>query len=491
MVCAGTPLALLRFSGRGARLGRPLRSVATCCALLALARSSGAGDALDLPTYLAEVRERNPVIQSARARAAALEHRERPARSWDDPFVAIGPDGFAEGRGGAEMVRYQISQTVPFPGKRGARGDAASERAASAEADAETLERQLVIAATQTFYRLLHAQRALELNRELTDLVADAEASGKARYRTGDAAHHQWLLAKAELGVLATEHVRLEGDAMGLRAEINELRDRPPDAPLEKLAADLPTASLPVEGPSPGESSESQSLDAIVRAAEADRRTALLAPLPDLVVQGMVEDPRHGMEERRWGVMFGVTIPLYWPSKQRELLAAAERERDAALSEQQALENRLAAELARARAELATAHRALELYERDVVPATEMALESARSGYAVGRVLLTDLVAVARARREQALEQLAVRIDVALARLRIEELLSTPAVLRLAPATPTLFGTGMGGSMRAGGMRAGMAGPTAIRVGSGMGLGAARGMAEGNADESDSPMRGM
>jgi outer membrane protein TolC len=461
--------------------------------VVSLARSSGAEDALDLAAYLTEVRARNPVLESARARVAALEHRERPARAWDDPFVAVGPDGFAEeGGGGAEMVRYQISQTVPFPGKRGARGDAAAERAGSAAADAETLERQLVVAATQTFYRLLHAQRALELNRELTDLVADAEASGKARYRTGDAAHHQWLLAKAELGVLATERVRLEGDATGLQAEINELRNRPSDAPLGRLVADLPTASLPVESPSPGESSESQSLDALVRAAEADHRFALLAPLPDLVVQGMVEDPRHGMEERRYGVMFGVTIPLYWPSKQRELLAAADRERDAAISEKEALENRLAAELARARAELATAHRALELYERDVVPATEMALESARSGYAVGRVLLTDLVTVARARRGQALEQLAAQIDVALARLRIEELLSTPAVLRLAPATPTLFGTGMGGSMRAGAMRAGMAGPTAIRVGSGMGLGAARGMAgQGDTGEPDSAMRGM
>jgi hypothetical protein len=93
-----------------------------------------------------------------------------------DPFVAIGPDGFAEGRRGAEMVRYQVSQTIPFPGKRGARGAAASERTASAEADVATLERQLTVVATQAFYRLLHVQGALELNRELTDLVADAEA---------------------------------------------------------------------------------------------------------------------------------------------------------------------------------------------------------------------------------------------------------------------------------------------------------------------------
>jgi outer membrane protein, heavy metal efflux system len=474
------------------RRRRRVRFFRAAYILLAIARSSGAEQALDLPSYLAEVRDRNPVIQSARARVAALERREWPARSWDDPFIAIGPDGLSEGAWRAEMVRYQVSQSIPFPGKRGARGEAAAERAGSAGADAATLERQLVVTATQTFYRLLFAQRSLELNRELTELVADAEASGKARYRAGDAAHHQWLLAKAELGVLATERVRLEGDATGLQGEINELRNRRVDTPLGSLTADLPSASTPLEEPSPGESPESHSLDALIRAAEADRRSAALAPLPDVVVQGMMDDPRHGMEERSYGVMFGVTVPLFWPLKQRELLAAAERERDAAVAEKEALENRLAAELARARAELTTSRRALELYEREIAPATEMALESARSGFAVGRVALTDLVAVARVRREQTLEQFASQIDLALARLRIEELLSTPAVMRLAPETPTLFGTGMGGPMRAGAMRAPLAGPTAIRLGSGMGLGAARGKAGGgDAADSDSGMRGM
>jgi outer membrane protein TolC len=484
-------LAAAARAGVDARHSRRIRSVWTACVLLAIARAATAEEALDLRAYLAEVRDRNPVIQSARARASALEQRVWPARLWDDPFVAIGPDEFTTETDRAEMVRYQVTQTIPFPGKRGARGDAVAQRADSARADAATLERQLVVAATQAFYRLLLAQRALELNRELSDLVADAEASGRARYQAGEAAHHQWLLAKAELGVLATERIRIEGDATGLQAEINELRSLPVDAPVGRLTADLPTALHPEQEPSAGSSPEADSLDALVRAAEADRRAALLAPLPDVVVQGMAEDPRHGMEDTRYGVMFGISVPLFWPAKQRALLAAAERERDAALAEKVALENRLAAELARARTEFTTARRAVELYAREIVPATEMALASARSGFAVGRVALSDLVAVARAQREQALEQLAARIDVALARLRIEELLSAPSVLRLAPETPTLFGTGMGGSMPAAGMRAPMAGPTAIRMGSGMGLGAGRGAAGGAEAEPETGMPGM
>jgi outer membrane protein TolC len=439
--------------------------------LLSAAGPSLAEESLDLDGYLEQVRTANPALVAARERAAGSAHRVLPARAWDDPFLAIGPDGIAEGGGGPELLRYQVSQSIPFPGKRSARGVAAEERSQSAAADVETVERQVIVAATQTFYRALYTERALELNRELTLLVDEAAASGKARYRTGEGAHHEWLLAKAELGVFATERVRLESDVVGLRAELNELRDRPADASFGALVAELAVGGDDGVFASIPESPEIRSLASVARATEAERRGAALAPLPDLVVQGMLEDPRDPMEDRMWGVMFGISIPLFWPWKQRELLFAAERERDAALAEKKTIENRLGAELARARAELTAARRTVALYEADVLPATEMALAAARSGYVVGRVSLSDLVGVARARRTQALEHLAARIDFALAHTRIEELLSAPPVLRLAPAAPTLFGTGMA----AGGMRGGMAPQTAIRVGRGMGLGAARG----------------
>lgn len=468
----------------------PARSlVATLTIVLAGATAAFGGDSLELDEFLAQVRSAHPGLAAARLRAGAVARAVGPARAWDDPFVAIGPDGIAESGGGAELVRYQVSQSIPFPGKRAARGDAAEATAGSAEAEVGAAERRLAVAATQLFYRAVHTARALDLNRDLSALVGDAAASGEARYRTGGAAHHEWLLATAELGVLATERARLDGEASGLRAEMNELRDQPPDAPLGTLVLGPVTDDDPE--PSPAEASpELLALDAAVRGAEAERRGALLAPLPDVVVQGMLEDPRDPMEDRMWGFMVGVTVPLFWPWKQGELLAAAERARDAALAERRALANRLGAEVVRARAELATARRTLELYDRDVLPATEMALASARTGYAVGGVSLSDLIAVARSNRAQALERLGARIDVELARTRLRELLSDPPVLRLAPASPTLFatGTGMGGGMASGAAMT-RSPPTAVRLGRGVGTGAARG--GGVADTGGASMGGM
>ncbi|MGH7819603.1 MAG: TolC family protein, partial [Candidatus Binatia bacterium] len=216
------------------------------------------------------------------------------------------------------------------------------------------------------------------------------------------------------LGVLETDGIRLAAARKALRAALNELRSRPPEA-VEPLG-DLPPAA-PVAEPVVAASPERDSLDARLREATAERRSAFLAYFPDLLVQGMAEQPRdRGMEEPMWGAMLGVSLPVFWFRKQEELLAAADAEREAALAEHRSLENRLEAEIVAAREALETARATADLYEGSVLPATELALASARSGYAVGRVALPDLVSVARARTVQALEHLAARIDVELAR---------------------------------------------------------------------------
>jgi outer membrane protein, heavy metal efflux system len=415
-------------------------------------------------------------------RAEARAGRVDPAGTLDDPFFAAGPDEIPfEGGSGARVIRYQLSQSIPFPGKLGARADAAGARARAAEADAATVERELVVVATQTFYRALYNQRALELNRELAKLVGEATESGRARYRVGAPNHHEWLLARAELAVLESEHVRLEEQQAALHAVLNELRDAPPDTRIERLPADLPPADVsstspPSDDGAMSESPELESLDAVVRAADAEQRAAELAYLPDFVVQGMAEQPRHaGDEETMWGVMVGISVPIFWWRKQDDLLASVNHERQAALAERRTIENRLAAERVEATAQLESARRTAELYEQSVLPLTRLALDSARSGYAVGRVPLGELISTARAHRTQDLEYLAARIDIELARTRERELLSSPPVLQLAPATPTLFGGGMGAVPV--GMGGGMGGgPSAISIGRGIGLGQGRGV---------------
>jgi len=462
-----------------------------CLALIAsiFAPLRVGAEPLSLDAFLADVKAKNPAVRAARERGDAASSKVAPAGAPEDPFFAVGPDGISSNRGGPELIRYQLSQSVPVPGRLGARATGASERAAAAAADAETIGRATLVLAKQTFYRTLHNQEALALNADLAHLVDDAVESGRARYQTGSVAHHEWLLAKADLAILEAERVRLENERAVLRIELNELRGASSLTPIDRVEASLEPEPSTVPAAAPlTDSPEKRALEAAIRAAEADRRLASLAVLPDFVVQGMLEDPRDEMERNMWGVMVGFTVPLFWPRKQRELVVAADHELRAAEADAAALGNRLAAEETAARAELENAHRTVALYETSVLPATSLAFESARSGYALGRVGLRDLIDVARARRTQQLELLDAKIDVVLARTRLENLLSAPPVLRLAPATPTLFGAGMGSG---GAMSSSMSPSSAVRVGSGIGTGAARGSRGVAPTSSAGGMKGM
>ncbi|MBI1860910.1 MAG: TolC family protein [Deltaproteobacteria bacterium] len=424
-----------------------------------------AANTLSLESFLTEVKQSNPTLQSVQFQAEALRHRVGPSQAWDDPFFAIGPDQIPLDGSGGSMLRFQLSQTIPFPGKSGAKGVAAEQRFSAAQAGAETATREITVLATQAFYRAFFNQRSIELNKNLKSLLSGAVESTRARYQTGDASHHDWLLARVELSVLEVERLRLDREGHTLRALLNELRNRPPELPI-KIApvvfGDLVNEAPPDLNAQP----ELKALEASVSLSEAERRYARLSYFPDFVLQGMAMTPTAmdgmGGQKSSWGVMVGVSLPLYFWGKQTELSAAAENSRSAALAEKRGLENRLNSEIIDAQEQLKTARDVITLYKTEVLPSTEIALENAKVGYAAKRLPLTQFIDTLKVKRTQELEFLAAQIDGRLAQTRIRELLSSPPTLRLAPSRPTLFG--------------GMAAPSMVRMGSSDTVGMGRGM---------------
>lgn len=97
-----------------------------------------ASQRINLEQYVAQVREANPNLKAFQLRASAQQERISPAATWDDPFFAVGPDEIPFSGGNGSVLRFQLSQSVPFPGKLGARKKAAELRADGAQADLET-----------------------------------------------------------------------------------------------------------------------------------------------------------------------------------------------------------------------------------------------------------------------------------------------------------------------------------------------------------------
>ncbi len=430
------------------RRGIPVKPILLLSVFLsATAAEVLAAPPLTLTEYLEQVAAANPAIRAARARARAGAARVGPASALDDPFIAAGIDQVpVSGPDMESVTRYQVSQSVPFPGKRSARRRAAENRAVSFTSDEETVRRMALVEAEQVFLRIYYNRHAADWNKRLSGLVVGLGESAKSRYKTGEGTHHDWLLSKLESSILSVEALKIERERKTLAAQLNALRGAPAEEPVEPAAVNFQAGTAVVQDPLAGQP-ELKALEAVVGAADAQRREAKLSFLPDFVFQGMAMTPRADKSMKgEWGAMVGLNLPIFFYKKQAGLLSAANNEKEAALADRGALMNGLTAELVDAQEQRRTASDIVRLYEEEIIPVTRIAAKNSEKAYASKRAALSEYIEILKTERTQELELLAAKIDRQLAATRINRLLSAPPLSRLAPARPSLFGSGMGGS---------------------------------------------
>ncbi|KYG67983.1 hypothetical protein AZI87_01545 [Bdellovibrio bacteriovorus] len=441
--------------------------IATLC--LALSASAGA-KAGALEDYLTQVQEANPTLQAAKAAAEKAQFLVRPASTWDDPFIAAGVDEkpFDGSMGGVK--KYQISQTIPFPGKNSARSAIATHEADSAKSDVETAARQIRVLATQIYFKTFLNQKAIELNRDLHQILKTVADSSKARYQSGTSGHHEWLRSQVELNILEVEKLRLQREQKSLTAVFNEMRNQPAQAAIPVLAFEYREPASPPAQPDLSAQPELRSIDLYLKRASEEERLAKLSYFPDFVLQGMMMEPDPEMmdEKKNWGVMLGASLPLFFWRKQSDLSQAASAQKRVADFERQSLVNRISAEWLEAQEQLKTSKDVVKLYLSSVLPSTRLAVQNAKTSYSSRKLSLDQYLDSLKVQRMQELELVAAQMDVFLANLRLKDLLSSPPLLRLSPSRPSLFGgdsmgsdAGMG-SMGSGtvNMGSGISGPT-------------------------------
>jgi cobalt-zinc-cadmium efflux system outer membrane protein len=418
------------------------------CFLLVIAAPSKSAE-LALTAYTNEVLQSNPSLASMQSRLTAAKAATSFAGALDDPVLSVGlEDVPTSGEDMSSMRRYELAQIIPFPGKRGKREDIAEKEAAVAEANVYTTERELKVLATQIYYRALYNQNAQKLNHDLRSLIQTQLSSSRSQYKLGEGTHHDWLVLKVLMGTLDVESSRLKRESLSLQALFNELRGREPGASLPALVLEESQATNEEPETLLQAQPELKSLRALEEAAKLRTSLSRLSYLPDFMIEGMYMEPRAEMAEEKptWGFMIGLSLPLYFPVKQSRQVEASEALQTASNKDQEALMNRLRTEIIDAREQLHSAQDIVKLYQSVVLPDTQLAVQSAKSGYAARRLAITEYLNAMKTNRQLQLELLAAQIDVELAKTRIRELISSPPLLRLAPSKPSVFGSGAMGS---------------------------------------------
>src|SRR5262245_11297299 len=133
--------------------------------------------------------ERNPTLAAAAATVAEARARADAAGSLMSPTL----DGMVAPRaiGNEDIVApgYQVglSQSLPLFGKRGAERSAAKAEARAAGEDLRSARLDLIREARTLYYSYFLAERGLEVNRELVDLLQRFRSVAVEKYAAGTA----------------------------------------------------------------------------------------------------------------------------------------------------------------------------------------------------------------------------------------------------------------------------------------------------------------
>ena len=358
---------------------------------------------LERDALIRSVLERNPSLAAAREAWRAASFRPIQARALPDPMVSY---GFAPLSIGSEEVSFgqevEVSQALPFPGKRRVRAAAAEAEAGAAWEEYRAARLELATAAALLFADYYLVDRAMEINTEHLRLLDELRAVATARYAAGLVPQQEPLQAEVEAVELLHRQVELRAERAVVTARINALLHRRPGEPLPPPPGRLPEPAPGGEAGALEEEAvaarpELAARAAAIRAREAELELARLERKPDFGVMGSYSSMWMETEHR---FMAGVSVSL---PVRRERLEAARAEAEARLarerSELAGLEDEIRSEVRTAAARLAETHHLIELYESRLLPASRDQIRAGRAGYESGQAGFLSILEAERSLR--------------------------------------------------------------------------------------------
>ena len=384
---------------------------------------------------LAYARAQSPELESMRREADAAAQRVGPAGALPDPVLRVelmninnyGNDAspsLLPSRVGE--TKYTLMQALPLWGKRELRRDAASADATQAAARSEVTWAELasrIKTSYAEYYRALGNER---LTREVLELMARLEQIAQARYAGGLVPQQDAVRAQLEQTAMRLELVGIENEKRQSKARLNGLLARDAAAPLADpqelrtwpalAAADAGALADRARARNP----QLQAELARLAGAQKNRDLSLQNRYPDLLVG--IAPTQMGSRITQWGVMFEINIPL-----QQESRRAQEREAEAmvgaARSRSEALSRQLLAELAGNLFAFDAALRAESLIRSQLLPQSELSLQSSLAAYENGKVDFATLLEAERQIRKGRQELLKSRVEAQMRLADIERIL--------------------------------------------------------------------
>lgn len=364
---------------------------------------AGFGSAAGIERYVLAALDRNPSIGAAERRVERLGARVPQVTSLDDPRLQVAPFGeMAETAAGQVGVMTGVSQKLPLPGKLATRGNIAEQDVAMALADLRQTRLRVVADTRRAYWSYYFTTRALETTRRSRALLDQFKQIAEAEYRAGNRSQPDVLRASTELSEVDGELITLTQRQGAARSMLNQLMDRPVDAPLpEPAVVQLEQVNAGLDALLDRAARNNPAVAKLRERIEQYRQRRKLARLnrwPDLTVSAnynVVDDEglaRSATGDDQWWFGFGLNLPI-WVGKRE----AAEREAQQGMLEGvadlTAERNRIAFKVREAYLKVEAQQKLAVLFRDTIVPQARQTVEASQSGYRAGSVdflTLTD-----------------------------------------------------------------------------------------------------
>lgn len=346
--------------------------------------------------------ERNPTIEKMQATAMAVQARYPQLTALDDPMFGFSTAPGSIGSPNATYAaRAEVSQKIPYPGKRDLRGRMVQAEANAAVQDVADTRLQLIESALNAYADYFLNDRALRLNEENLKRTRELRQNASTRVANTQAPQQDLLQADVEVARLQERTLILQRGRQVAKARLNTLMHFAPDAslpPPQPVAARLVLPSaLDLRAQALLNRPDVKALSERVSSDEAAIALAQREYKPDVELLAAYDGFWQGSEGR----------PLQWQIGARLNLPVRRERRSGAIIQAQS-------ELAARRAELARLHdqigyqiheayemaqenlKVLALYEKTLVPAAEANIKEATASYVNGKVPFVSLAEAQR-----------------------------------------------------------------------------------------------
>lgn len=295
------------------------------------------------------------------------------------PFAGYTNSDFA-------YIGLGVSQQIPYPGKRQLRSDVARHRAEAAQADIETVKRNVIARLKDDYFKLAYHQQIEAILERDDKLLSEVAQISESRYRVGQGSQQEVLKAQLQHTRILREMTMHHRDLGELQAEIKQLLNRQQQSP-DIVAQPLTERALTKTQPDLFEAARKQNptlqtREAMVRGAAADVTLANREFRPDFNVQYMYQNTDRKFRDY-YMASFGINLPNR--GRRKAELAAAEARRGQAEKQLQWETQKQLAEIQNQYVVIQTSSEQLKIYREGLIPQAQATFRAALAAYQSNR----------------------------------------------------------------------------------------------------------